>query len=114
MNSLLKSERLSSKKAIEQLFDRGGSGVIFPLRYLSLENGEEINSILISVSKRYFKRANRRNLIKRRIREAYRINKSPLRGKSLNIAFIYISKEAAGFSVIEDAMKRIIFRLAEG
>jgi len=114
MNSLPKSERLSSKKAIGELFDKGRSGVVFPVRYLFIENGKEINSILVSVSKRHFKRANRRNLIKRRIREAYRINKSPLKGKNLDIALIYISKEAEEFGAIEAAIKRIISRLAEG
>ena len=113
MNSLPKSERLSSKKAIKELFDRGHSGVVFPIRYLSINNNDGINSILVSVSKRHFKRANKRNLIKRRIREAYRINKAPLNGKHLNIAFLYISKELEGFGAIESAVKQIIIKLTE-
>ena len=113
MNSLSKSERLSSREAIGQLFDRGRSGVVFPIRYLFIENGKELSSILVSVSKRHFKRANKRNLIKRRIREAYRINKSPLKDKNLNMAFIYVSKEMEAFDMIEGAIKQIITRLTE-
>ena len=50
---------------------------IFPIRvvYMPVEQGEAPASILISVSKRRFKRAVKRNRVKRQIREAYRKNK---------------------------------------
>ena len=53
---------------------------IFPIRvvYMPVEQGEAPASILISVSKRRFKRAVKRNRVKRQIREAYRKNKSLL------------------------------------
>ena len=53
---------------------------IFPIRvvYMPVEQGEAPASILISVSKRRFKRAVKRNRVKRQIREAYRMNKHGL------------------------------------
>ena len=70
---------------------------IFPIRvvYMPVEQGEVPATILISVSKRRFKRAVKRNRVKRQIREVYRKNKQPLldglqsRGQRLAIAFIY-------------------------
>ena len=72
---------------------------IFPIRvvYMPVEQGEAPASILISVSKRRFKRAVKRNRVKRQIREAYRKNKSLLvdelqrREQRLAVAFIYLS-----------------------
>ena len=72
---------------------------IFPIRvvYMPVEQGEAPASILISVSKRRFKRAVKRNRVKRQIRDAYRKTKYLLvdelqrREKRLAIAFIYLS-----------------------
>ena len=74
---------------------------IFPIRvvYMPVEQGEAPASILISVSKRRFKRAVKRNRVKRQIREAYRKNKSLLvdelqrREQRLAVAFIYPASE---------------------
>ena len=74
-NTLRKSERLDKKKVIEKMFAGGSrSFSVFPLRvvYLPVEELEVSASILISVSKRRFKRAVKRNRVKRQIREAYR------------------------------------------
>ena len=99
-NTLHKVERLDKKKIIEKMFAGGSrSFSVFPLRvvYLPVEELEADASILISVSKRRFKRAVKRNRVKRQIREAYRKNKSILleclqgREQHLAIAFIYLS-----------------------
>ena len=74
-NTLHKVERLDKKKIIEKMFAGGSrSFSVFPLRvvYLPVEELEADASILISVSKRRFKRAVKRNRVKRQIREAYR------------------------------------------
>ena len=79
--TLGKKERLNSKTLIERLFLGGSKSFpAFPLRvvYMSVEPVEEdmaAASILISVPKKRFKRAVKRNLVKRQVREAYRKNK---------------------------------------
>ena len=77
--TLCKAERLNSKILIGKMFEGGVSKSfsIFPIRvvYMPVEQGETPASILISVSKRRFKRAVKRNRVKRQIREAYRKNK---------------------------------------
>lgn len=94
---------------------------IFPIRvvYMPVEQGEASASILISVSKRRFKRAVKRNRVKRQIREAYRKNKGPLwqvlqeKGLGLTIAFIYLSDELCRTEEIEEKVKVLLARIAE-
>ena len=91
---------------------------IFPIRvvYMPVEQGEAPASILISVSKRRFKRAVKRNRVKRQIREAYRKNKYLLvdelqrREKRLAIAFIYMSDELTATAELEEKMKIALSR----
>jgi ribonuclease P protein component len=112
-----KEERLSWKRHIDLLFEKGQSFVAFPLRviYLLLDEKKEAPvSILVSVSKKKFKRAVKRNQIKRRVREAYRMQKHDLteplaeKGKAMFVAFLYIDKEIHPFPMIEKAMKKAI------
>ncbi len=80
-----KEERLHEKKLIGKLFKEGKSFFKFPFKvfYFKLEDAEEYPAkVLISVSKRNFKRAIDRNRIKRLVREAYRKNKGILCGGS--------------------------------
>lgn len=94
---------------------------VFPLRvvYLPVEELEADASILISVSKRRFKRAVKRNRVKRQIREAYRVNKHELlnvlaeRKCRLAIAFIYLSDQLVESSIIEDRMRIALARITE-
>ncbi|MGP1624362.1 ribonuclease P protein component [Bacteroides heparinolyticus] len=121
-NTLRKSERLDKKKVIEKMFAGGShSFSIFPLRvvYLQVEELEATASILVSVSKRRFKRAVKRNRVKRQIREAYRVNKHKLlsvlaeKQCRLAIAFIYLSDRPKDSSVIENRVKTALARIAE-
>ena len=121
-NTLHKVERLDKKKIIEKMFAGGSrSFSVFPLRvvYLPVEELEADASILISVSKRRFKRAVKRNRVKRQIREAYRVNKHELlnilveRKCRLAIAFIYLSDQLVESSIIEDRMRIALVRIAE-
>ncbi|MDR3118578.1 MAG: ribonuclease P protein component [Mediterranea sp.] len=123
-NTLHKAERLCSKLQIEKLFAGGGSKSfsVYPLRvvFMPIEKKEEASaSILISVSKRRFKRAVKRNRIKRQIREAYRKNKHGLldflREKTggIAIAFIYLADEFVPTGEIERKMKVMLALIME-
>ena len=121
-NTLHKVERLDKKKIIEKMFAGGSrSFSVFPLRvvYLPVEELEADASILISVSKRRFKRAVKRNRVKRQIREAYRVNKHELlnilveRKCRLAIAFMYLSDQLVESSIIEDRMRIALVRITE-
>ena len=121
-NTLRKSERLDKKKVIEKMFAGGSrSFSVFPLRvvYLPVEELEAPVSILVSVSKRRFKRAVKRNRVKRQIREAYRKNKSLLvdelqrREQRLAVAFIYLSDELVATAELEEKMKIALARISE-
>lgn len=106
--ALHKLERLNKKKDIEALFSEGKSYNISPLRIISKPNpnqGIAHHQVLFSVPSRNFKRAVDRNLIKRRLREAYRLNKSKLGSATkLLVAYIYIAKEILPYSLIEEKL----------
>ena len=117
LNTLHKSERLDKKKVIDKMFSGGArSFSVFPLRvvYLPVEELEAPVSILVSVSKRRFKRA-----VKRNIREAYRKNKHGLlqtlqdEGRQLAVAFIYLSDRLVDSLEIEERMKVALARITE-
>lgn len=115
-----KTERLSGKKKIENLFFNGRTFFIHPFKIVWIENEIlEIPAvkILISVSKRNFKKAVDRNKIKRRIREAYRKNKIPLiqfiesKNKSIIFSIIYVSKEICPYHEIENKIKIVLKKM---
>jgi ribonuclease P protein component len=132
-HTLSKTERLKSYKRIRILFAQGQKFKVFPLvvyfllrdeeaegRLREVEGGsemlrevEEVEGILqmgVSVGKRHFKRAVDRNLLKRRIREAYRKQKHELKetltalGISMDIFFVYSNARISDYAEIETAM----------
>lgn len=114
-----KEERLRSKKLIEQLFREGSSFNSYPLRFVTLEvpaTGTVPVQVLVSVSKRYFKKAVDRNRIKRQVREVYRLHKHLLRPQKENttllIAFLYVGKEKSSFSLISKKLNSGLERLS--
>ena len=124
--TLGKSERLCSKKLIERLFAGGNKSFpAFPMRvvYMPLgaeEEGTEV-SILISVPKKRFKRAVKRNLVKRQVREAYRRNKYILLDalrqsgcpEKLVLAFIWLDSRLHSSDEVEHKMKKLLYHIAE-
>ena len=101
---------------------RDRSFIAYPLRvvYTVIEEQRSVPaSILISVSKKKFKRAVKRNAVKRQIRESYRIRKQALfeplqtTGRYLAIAFIFLEKELASYETMEKAMEKAIRLLGE-
>ncbi|MDD2798427.1 MAG: ribonuclease P protein component [Bacteroidales bacterium] len=117
-HTLPKSERISRKLILDKIFVEGKSFVVYPIRvvYLtSVELQEAPVAIVVSVSKKRFKRAVKRNFVKRRIREAFRLNKHkielPASLKNVAIAFLYLSTELKEFETINGKMEAIIDQL---
>lgn len=118
--SFKKAERLSSKKEIDNLFSKGRTFLFYPLKVVFTETGfseKHPAKVAFAVSKKLFKKAVRRNLIKRRMREAYRLNKYLLEMEANTsqkaIFFIYVGKEIHDFKTIEKAMQRSLDNLAK-
>lgn len=115
---LPKNERLHSKKSIKELFDKGSSFFLYPFKviHLTLDGAStETNQVLFSVSKRKIKKAVHRNYIKRRIKEAYRLNKSLVASSVIknNIALIYVASELEDFNTIQNKVQRILKKIAD-
>ncbi len=111
--TLKKEERLCSQKILGELFTSGESFLVYPLKvvFLKTDSSQPAHAqAAFAVSKRNFKRAVKRNLLKRRMREAYRLNKpafyDELASKELHIAamFIFVGKDLIEFPIIEKAM----------
>lgn len=109
-NTLSKAERLSGKKSIATLLADGRWGSFGHFRYCYLPfASQEGCRIMIAVPKRLFKRAVKRNLLKRRIREAYRVRKVA----GVDILFQYNSPELADFATISAEVEAILARILE-
>lgn len=118
-----KSERLKKRKFIEALFKNGKALSYFPFKCIFIiENTENPSSKFrthfgISIPKRKIRQAVQRNLLKRRTREAWRLQKSILndallqKNVHLNIFFIYQSTKIEPFSKIEKAIEELIPKL---
>ena len=119
-NGLSRAERLRSFGAIRRLFTDGRGGFVYPIRYVVYAEPDDAlsASVLFSTPKKFHKRANRRNLLRRRMREAYRTNKTLLAasGKTgaVELALIYSTKEVHDQKTIENAIKRVLKVVAEG
>ena len=70
----------------------------------------DASRIVVSVPKRLFKRAVKRNLLKRRIREAYRHQKDLL-SAPVDILFIYTAPEVLPYEVIYADMTAILQKI---
>lgn len=118
-----KDERLHSKILIKKLFTEGDSFYIHPFRVTSLQT-DYLSvfpvQLLISVPKQSFKNAVDRNLLKRRIREAYRKNKEVLVNSieekhiKMIVCFTYTAKTILPYSAIQDKIIIILQRLKMG
>jgi ribonuclease P protein component len=115
-----KNERISAQKEIDFLFNEGDSFTISPLHIVYKEKktvSEVPVSILVGIPKKRFKRAVKRNRIKRLIKEAYRLNKHELwnflraEEKGLLIAFVYIENKQLEYSKIESAVVKVLNEL---
>jgi ribonuclease P protein component len=112
-NTLTKRERLCGKTTIGQLLAKGKHGNVPGLRFLYMTNtGSETNRIMVSVPKKMFKRAVKRNLLKRRIRESWRKQKHfLLTTGGTDILFIYPTKEIQTYEQIYSCVGQIIEKI---
>lgn len=111
---LPKSERLHAEKLIKELFNEGSSFFLYPFKVLYLKKPElqgQANQVLFSVSKKKIKRANGRNFIKRRLKEAYRLNKATLTHEGILIGFIFVGKSDMPFAEIQLKMIQALTKL---
>ena len=126
MATLKKKERLCSRTLIEKLFHKGGSRSMaaFPLRLVYMladsDAAEPAAQMLVSVPKRCFKRAVKRNRVKRQVREAYRKNKATVYGglegrdgASLSMAFIWLDDKLWPSSDVDAKVANLMQRLSE-
>jgi len=117
--SFKKAERLTSSKSISLLFQEGRSISSYPLRILFNNQGQGQHpvSVAISVPKRLYKRAVDRNLLKRRIREAYRLNKTNSyfrlgeMNMRINLVIQYQHKEILDFETIENGVIKALEKM---
>ncbi len=114
MFTFTKLERLCSTKAIDALFANGKSITQFPVKLIYREAEFESDyptRVMFVVPKKKHKRANKRNIIKRRMREIFRLNKAPfylkIMHKKHDLMFLFLSNEEFEYSVIEKAMLQL-------
>jgi len=116
-NTFRENEHLKLKRRIDLLFTRGKSKSYDCIRMVYLFGNEELEApvqVLFSVPKSLFRRAVDRNLLKRRMREAYRLNKGIIidrldaKNTNLMVAFLYISRSIVSYQNIETGMVRLL------
>jgi len=115
-----KNQKLCNEKAIERLFENGKSLTEKPFRIIyNIDNNNEdvFLKALIVVPKKRVRLASDRNVIKRRVKEAYRLQKSELEkylksnNHQLNLAIIYQKHEILDYKLIEVKIKLLLSRL---
>ena len=133
--SLPQKERLRSLTTIRRMFTEGKGGFVYPFRYTFLVQKPKVADVeavadaaddvaqpkaegrvevMFSVPKRFHKRANKRNLLKRRTREAYRLSREEFRckvreqGVVVDVALVYSTKEIHSYKTIANAVQRIL------
>jgi len=113
-------ERLKSVRAIAKLFESGKTFLVYPIKVVWVEAINDFPfpvQAAFSVSKRNFRHATDRNKLKRRMKEAYRLNKfllyEKLSTQKISCIFIYIAREELTSAVIRKSMKTALAKLGK-
>jgi ribonuclease P protein component len=124
MYTFKKEERLCNKKLIDELFHKGSSFLCYPFKASWLMVDDAVQTVpvqlLISVSKRRYKHAVDRNLVKRRLRETYRLNKQQhlydllaVADKKIIVSIGYIGKQIESYELFDKKMLKLFKQLSE-
>jgi len=117
-----KGERLKSRKTIQTLFDQNSSIKSYPFKlvWINEPNIEKFTLKMgVSVSKKIFKTAVKRNRIKRKMRECLRLNKSIIQNKivykKMNLSFmiLYIGSDIVTYNEFDSKIKQLLIRLTD-
>lgn len=119
MYTFKKEERLCSEKLLEKLYHNGSSFLLYPFRVVWLIEPLPVAAqVVISVPKRRFKKAVDRNLLRRRIREAYRLHKTENlysflaeQDKQVLLGLSFVGKEIVEYPLIEKKLKAVFEQL---
>ena len=120
---LYKSEKLCSKIEIEQLYAQGTSVIAYPLRavWLAVPASEDKHHVasrfLISIPKKRIRHAVDRVLLRRRTREAFRLNRHLLdavkqNGTTVLIGFNWLATHDYKYTTIERSMQELLGKIA--
>lgn len=116
-----KNEHLSGEIRIAKLFSEGKAFICYPLRvvFSLVEKEKTPVKILVSVPKKRFKKAVKRNRIRRMIKEAYRLHKENFLNQlstqnfTLHIAITYVSDEEMPYTQIEKKLIEALHKIIE-
>jgi len=121
MNKFYKEERLCSKKSLDLLFKNGSSFLLYPFRvtyFFVAEPHKFPAQVVINVAKKRYKHAVDRNLIKRRTREAYRLQKQELlysfladKPELLLLSLQYVGKQKYDYVFFEKKLAQALKKL---
>ena len=111
-HTLTKEERLCGKTTVSALISSGKWGATPHLRFCwSAGHETGLNRLMVSVPKKFFKRAVKRNLLKRRMREAYRLQKELLPAPGIDLLLAYSHPEIADFATLYAEVADILGRI---
>ena len=109
------TERIKSKRLIEKIFSEGASFVSYPFKVLYVPHPDpeqKAHQVAFSIPKKKIKRANKRNLVRRKAKEAYRLNKLNISPETLPndqvyaLFFIYLDQSPLNYKKIESSITK--------